>query len=98
MQDDIIMGKIYKAYIILEKMHKQVEKLEPFPEDLKNEALNIANELAPLKPEDPEINEYITGLVKTIYSQLELSDEIQEKKDNLWKEHVLKHSKTIPQE
>lgn len=92
MEKEEAMNKIYIAYGFLQQIHNYIMNVEPLPEHMKTESMQLIEELSEIKTEDQETNEIISNVIDTMIEQLELCDKIKEQKEKLWDEFKEKFS------
>lgn len=79
-----IKEEIYQAYMVLEDMHNSLEDFQYFDKELMNRGRKAFKRLADWDVSDPELQVIVKKTMKLLSCQMDLSDELKKKKEELW--------------
>jgi hypothetical protein len=79
--------EIYEAYIVLMDMHELIVDFKYFPKDLIDDGLEAIDRLTDWEIEEPKLKKIVDGTVELLKMQLNCSDKIKEKKEEVWNDY-----------
>lgn len=79
-----IKNEIYEAYLVLQDMHECFEDFKYFDDDLTFRGLKAIRKLSEWETENQELKSIINDTIELLNCQLDLSEELKCKKEELW--------------
>ena len=79
-----VKEEIYEAYLVLQDMHDCFEEFKYFDKDLTDRGLKSLRKLSEWETENKDLREILDYTIKLLSCQLDLSEELKCKKEEVW--------------